>query len=473
MGLFDFLKGKPDAKKVDLPAIPAVSNTGKELTDEPAAKPQSQDMTIKVKIPPRAERITQEKINWYERKLSPFKSEIVKLVSYSSEEAQHTIGYMKKNDPLYIKKVSGKGGVSFLVFNEYGEKLGKIPAKFEDLCRDRKNVFAVFNDSVFGKTSYQPSIRIFWDIPACETSPVFRMDAINTTLTFCKKLDSYVVLDLETTGFDSFRDEIIEIGMVKIKNGEIASEYSMLVNPCMPIPKAASAVNGIYDEDVTGAPKIHEVIHAVDTFLGDEIIVGHNITFDLRFLKTAMLECGISKEIRYIDTLSVSKSVLPNAKDHKLQTLMEIAGIKEGQSHRALDDAIRTHQVLQYCIQEKIKQDTSAQQERKRQKEAEDAERAEKYSDSPLYNKHFVFTGIFVNDRYELEEMVPNVGALLRTGITKKTDYLVKGDMSDSANWTGVKLSKAEEAIKNGSAIQIIGEQEFLDLIKNVKTDLS
>ena len=69
--------------------------------------------------------------------------------------------------------------------------------------------------------------------------------------------------------------------------------------------------------------------------------------------------------------------------------------------------------------------------------------------------------------------MVPRVGALLRSGVTKKTDYLVKGDMSDSANWTGIKLSKAEEAIKNGGSVQIIGEQEFLELIKNAKSVLS
>ncbi len=471
MGLFDFLKGRQDAKKANLPDIAVVSSTEKESTDEPATKPQSQDMAIKVKIPPRPERIKQEKISRYERKLSPFKSEIVKLVGYSSEDVQHTIGYMKRNDPVYIKKTSGRNGTSFQVSNDYGEIVGKIPVRLEERCQKDKIVFALYEDSVFGKTSYQPSIRIFWDIPACETSPVFRMEAINTTLMFCKNLDSYVVLDLETTGFDSFRDEIIEIGIVKIRNGEIAGEYSTLVNPCMLIPKDASAVNGIYNEDVADAPKIQDVIHAVDTFLGDEIIVGHNVTFDLRFLKTAMLECGISKKVRYVDTLSVSRSTLPNLKDHKLQTLMETIGIKEEQSHRALDDAINTHKVLRYCIQEKIMQNIAAQQERKKKKETEEAERIKKYSDSPLYDKHFVFTGIFVNDRYELEEMVPNVGALLRTSITKKTDYLVKGDMSDSVNWTGVKLTKAEEAIKNGSAIQIIGEQEFLELIKSVKTD--
>ena len=82
MGLFDFLKGRQDAKKANLPDIAVVSSTEKESTDEPATKPQSQDMAIKVKIPPRPERIKQEKISRYERKLSPFKSEIVKLPPY-------------------------------------------------------------------------------------------------------------------------------------------------------------------------------------------------------------------------------------------------------------------------------------------------------------------------------------------------------------------------------------------------------
>ena len=261
--------------------------------------------------------------------------------------------------------------------------------------------------------------------------------------------------------------------MARIRNGNISETYSTLVNPDMPIQSDASAVNGIYDDDVRDAPQIHEIIHDINAFIGNDIVVGHNITFDLRFLRMAMLENGISKSIGYVNTLSVSRSILPHLKDHKLQTLMEAAGIKECQIHRALDDAINTHKILQYCIKEKIKQNDAMQEERKAQKQAADAERSEKYSDSPLYNKHFVFTGIFVNDRDELEGMVPRVGALLRSGVTKKTDYLVKGDMSDSANWTGIKLSKAEEAIKNGGSVQIIGEQEFLELIKNAKSVLS
>ncbi len=473
MRLFDFFQKKSETKKIDLSQI-SIDSSEDMANSKPIAESSHQNECHNAAPEPPNVHSDSENPDKKLERLSIFKSDIIKLVGYSGEDTQYTIGYMKKNSPVSIKKTYGKNGVSFDVVNDYGENIGRLPSKFTELCQSNKVVFAVFDDAVFGSTSYQPSIKVFWDIPADGNSPKVELyDAKLNQISFYKKLVSYVVLDVETTGLNSVNDKIIEIGMARIRNGNISETYSTLVNPDMPIQSDASAVNGIYDDDVRDAPQIHEIIHDINAFIGNDIVVGHNITFDLRFLRMAMLENGISKSIGYVNTLSVSRSILPHLKDHKLQTLMEAAGIKECQIHRALDDAINTHKILQYCIKEKIKQNDAMQEERKAQKQAADAERSEKYSDSPLYNKHFVFTGIFVNDRDELEGMVPRVGALLRSGVTKKTDYLVKGDMSDSANWTGIKLSKAEEAIKNGGSVQIIGEQEFLELIKNAKSVLS
>lgn len=357
MGLFNFLK-KTSAKELISPeSLDTVSTVPLNIREE--IKPsivkdsttQSQNDDVKSSTHV-SDCSSIELEKRYERKLSSFKFDTIKLVGCTSSDKQFAIGYAKKNDFLSIKKVYEKNGYAFKVFDFYGEEIGKIPAKFEECCRMHKIIAVFFDDAFWGKSSYYPIIKVFWDIPKCADSPVFRISSSKSKPTLNNK-KPYVILDFETTGLQSFKDEIIEVGMIKIKNGEIIDQYSTLINPCIHIPNAASEVNGIYDKDVASAPKISDVIHIINEFIGESVVIGHNIRFDLDFLKMAMLENGISKNVTYFDTLSFSKAILPNTKNHKLQTLMEIAGIESTQSHRALDDAINTYKVLKFLINEK------------------------------------------------------------------------------------------------------------------------
>ena len=100
-----------------------------------------------------------------------------------------------------------------------------------------------------------------------------------------KYVSDYVVFDLETTGMSPDKDEIVEISAIKVKDGEIVDEFSSLVNPGMPIPAGASSVNGITDDMVADAPGFEEVFELFLEFIGEEVLVGHNIAgFDMHFL---------------------------------------------------------------------------------------------------------------------------------------------------------------------------------------------
>lgn len=152
----------------------------------------------------------------------------------------------------------------------------------------------------------------------------------------------YVVFDLETTGVRPGVDRIIEISAVKVRGHKVADQYATLVDPQMHIPGAATAVNGITDEMVKGAPGIAESVQGFLDFIGDDILVGHNIhTFDMNFICDAAME-ALGAEIKndYIDTLYMARKCLPQLAHYKLSDVSEYFHISTAGAHRALNDCI-------------------------------------------------------------------------------------------------------------------------------------
>ncbi len=150
----------------------------------------------------------------------------------------------------------------------------------------------------------------------------------------------YVVFDLETTGLNPAKDAIIEISGIKVKNSQPVEEFSTLVNPGMPIPPAATRVNGITDGMVDGAPDLREALGNFLDFIGTEILVGHNIhTFDTNFLCDGAKK-ELDKEVKndYIDTLYMARSCLPGLSHYKLTDVSAYFGISTEGAHRALCD---------------------------------------------------------------------------------------------------------------------------------------
>jgi ATP-dependent DNA helicase DinG len=147
---------------------------------------------------------------------------------------------------------------------------------------------------------------------------------------------NYVVCDLETTGLDPVTDKIIEIGMVRVRQGEIAGTYHTMVNPGMPLPLKIRRITGIDDTDLADAPAIAGVINEVIDYIGDDAIVGHNIRFDLDFLAAAR---GIPFSNKHFDTVELARLVLPDAPSYRLGALCAQLKIETAGCHRALNDA--------------------------------------------------------------------------------------------------------------------------------------
>ena len=157
----------------------------------------------------------------------------------------------------------------------------------------------------------------------------------------------YVVFDLETTGISSRIDKVVEISAIKVEKGQIAGEFTSLVNPGCPIPYAASQVNGITDEMVKEAPAFDKVLAEFLDFVGDRVLVGHNIhTFDMNFIyRDCEAFWGKIPENDYVDTLGLARICLPRLKHHKLADLAEHYGISTDGAHRALNDC-RMNQII-------------------------------------------------------------------------------------------------------------------------------
>lgn len=166
-------------------------------------------------------------------------------------------------------------------------------------------------------------------------------------------IDTYVALDIETTGINPASDRIIEIGMVKVRHGEETERYSTLINPHMSIPERIHELTHIADEDVEGKPCIEEVIGEIAAFTADYPLLGHNIIFDYSFLKKAAVHNGFVIPNQGIDTLKIARRVLPELEHKSLEFLCSYFNICQGHAHRALDDAISAARIYEkmYMIQ--------------------------------------------------------------------------------------------------------------------------
>lgn len=173
-----------------------------------------------------------------------------------------------------------------------------------------------------------------------------------------KKLNQYVpdyvVFDLETTGTNPNGDAIIEISGIKVRNQKITDTFSRLVNPGRPIPYHATAVNGITDEMVSEEPELSEILPEFLDFIGEDILVGHNIhTFDMRFIWNAVEALfGNTISNDYIDTLMMARHCLPQLSHHKLVDIASYYHISTEGAHRALNDCMMNQQCYEYLGEE-------------------------------------------------------------------------------------------------------------------------
>ena len=164
--------------------------------------------------------------------------------------------------------------------------------------------------------------------------------------------NEFISLDIETTGFSSNRDDIIEIAALRVLDGKVIEKFDTLVNPEKEIPEKITNMTGITNEMVEDSPVIKEVMPVLVSFLGDYPVVAHNSDFDMRFLETNAERCGLEfRPANVIDTLYLSRKAFPHLENHQLPTLINYLGIKNVTSHRAFYDAVAALNVYLECIE--------------------------------------------------------------------------------------------------------------------------
>ncbi len=157
--------------------------------------------------------------------------------------------------------------------------------------------------------------------------------------------DTYVSIDLETTGLNPKRDRIIEIGAIRVERGEIREEFSTFVNPGRKLEERITELTGIRDEDLAEAPELDEVFPKLLEFMGDFPLLGHGILFDYSFLKKAAVDRKLTFERSAVDTLQIARKYLPDLPHRNLEYLCRYYEIPH-HAHRALEDAKATDRLF-------------------------------------------------------------------------------------------------------------------------------
>lgn len=333
--------------------------------------------------------------------------------------------------------------------------------------------------------------------------------------------DEYVCVDVETTGLDFDSDEIIEIGAVKVKNGFTIDKFSTLVHPkhshvyitgpmlkSMGLnslsdldPEAAADffktnlisqrienLTGIKNEELLSAPSEEESVKLFHDFLGDSVIVGHNVNFDVNFLFDACQRAGLVLGNSFVDTLRISRKLYPDMEHHRLSDLVERLGVEQNEQHRALSDALTTVSCYE-AMKKEIEETSSIKKfigsfDRSCQEGSSELGEyfafqmklnslkptALEFNESgPLFGKRIVFTGELSNmSREDAFLLVLNSGGTPKETVTKKTDFVVVGNggfVKSSKDGKSSKIRKAEQYNAAGCNIKILHEDDFFALI--------
>lgn len=165
---------------------------------------------------------------------------------------------------------------------------------------------------------------------------------------------SFVVFDIETTGFGQTTEAVTEIGAVKIQAGKIVDRFSTFVNPERHIPENITELTSITDEMVADAPKITQALPAFMEFCEGCVLAAHNANFDVGFLKVAAARQGLAFDYPYVDTLDLCRALFTDIKKHSLAKMVDYLHIELNHHHRAVDDAEATAEIFKVCI-EKLK----------------------------------------------------------------------------------------------------------------------
>ena len=285
---------------------------------------------------------------------------------------------------------------------------------------------------------------------------------------------TYCVLDLETTGLSAKTEKITEIGIMKIENGEVVDKFSEFVNPEKHIPERVQEITGITDDMVIDSPKIEELFPKILEFIKGSVLVAHNATFDIGFLKNVAKELGYEFDYTYVDTLPLARKLYPNLKKHKLGKIAEHLGIEVLVAHRALDDVDTTVKVLSQMMKELKKRgaktvgDIATKCEDEKAK-AEEYKRLQPYHAIILAKNYVGLKNLYKLVSLSHLKYFYKKPRILKSLYKKYSEGLILGSACEAGElYQAIELGRPDEDIEEIAEsydyleIQPIGNNEFL-----------
>lgn len=283
--------------------------------------------------------------------------------------------------------------------------------------------------------------------------------------------DDFTAVDIETTGLLPCYDDIIEVAAIRYRGGVKVAEYVQLVNPGYEIDEFIVDLTGITNEMLDGQPKVEEVLPEFLSFLGDDIIVGHNVNFDVNFIYDVCERLEIEPLANdFIDTMRLSRRIYPAWKNHKLKTVIKELGLSADDLHRAGNDAEIAASA--YIIMRDLPDYAEVMKPAKNLR-AKDivAHEGLVNEESPFYGKVCVFTGVLEHFvRKDAMQIITDIGGICEDRITAKTNFLILGNndyCKSIKDGKSSKQKKAEKIILEGGDLQIIPETVFLDMLSD------
>ena len=285
---------------------------------------------------------------------------------------------------------------------------------------------------------------------------------------------TYCVLDLETTGISITTEKITEVGIMKVKNGEVIDEFEIFVNPEKPIPQRVVEVTNITDEMVKDAETIDKVFSKILEFVGDSIIVAHNASFDVGFLKHNAKLLGYEFNNTYIDTLPLAKDLFPDLKKYKLGKIADSLGIEVDVAHRALADVDTTVKVFNVMLKKlkdkginTVDEIDSATKDPEAQKEEFKKQRS--YHAIILAKNYVGLRNLYKLVSISHLNYFYKNPRILKSIYKKYSEGLILGSACEAGElYQAIELGKSDEEIENIARdydyleIQPIGNNEFL-----------
>lgn len=304
--------------------------------------------------------------------------------------------------------------------------------------------------------------------------------------------NEYCIVDVETTGLSPEWNDIIEIGAIRYSNGVEVDRFQSLVQPPanfdgLYVNSFIEKLTGITNIMLSDAPQTADVIRQFSDFLGDSMILGYNVSFDVNFLYDACEKhLGKTLSNAYMDVRRLAHKICPDLPRYRLKDMAVHYGIDHRKAHRAIGDCETTEQVYRKLYADGLERFDSEEAiirafyshgSRHGKVKASDiqADESKFNPDCPLYRQHCVITGKL--DRFtraEAMQLIADLGGINDNSVTKNTNYLILGNNDYCATIKDGKSSKQKkaEAYKlDGQDIEIIPENVFYDMIADYATE--